>query len=461
MRPAAVAGLFYPARAAELAGAVERYLAAARAARPGYRLLPAPKAIIAPHAGFIYSAPIAASAYIHVEKLRSQIRRVVLVGPGHRLAFRGIALPNTDFFETPLGKVALDPAGMAALSTLDGVTQLAEAHREEHCLEVHLPFLQQILEDFAIVPMLVGEADPALIAAALRMVWGGDETLVVISSDLSHYHSHERASVLDQQSAQLIESMNDGIARAGHSEGPCGRLPIAGLLAEAKRRELTPVRLDLRNSGDTAGSRDQVVGYGSWAFWPADGPQFTEAEGVRLVMLAKESIRSAFNGDRSAPTVIDLAPQVQGQPLQTWRASFVTLKKNGALRGCIGSLLACAPLAQDVWDNARSAAFEDPRFPPLSDHELDGLAISVSILSPPMPMIVRNEDDLCGKLRPGVDGLILRSRSHSATFLPAVWRDLPDQRAFIAALKRKAGMAENDWPADMQVSRYMAQEVGL
>jgi len=256
MRRPAVAGSFYPAAPDVLRAEVTRFLADVDA--PGE---PSPKAIIAPHAGYIYSGPIAAAAYARIASRAGTVRRVVLLGPAHRVGFRGIALPGVDAFETPLGPIPLDRAAIALIETLPQVVTRPDAHAQEHSLEVHLPFLQQVLGDFALVPLVVGQAEPAEIEQVIEALWGGDETLIVVSSDLSHYHDYATAQRMDRSTSAAIEAMTP--ERIGY-EDACGRLPIAGLLRAAGRHGLHAETIDLRNSGDTAGPRDSVVGYGAY-----------------------------------------------------------------------------------------------------------------------------------------------------------------------------------------------------
>ena len=261
IRPPAVAGMFYPASADELIADLDRMLA--EAGRPGG---PTPKAIIVPHAGYVYSGPIAAAAYAQLRSARGRVRRVVLLGPAHRVPFRGFALPSVKAFRTPLGDIPVDRPGVDRLRGLPQVHVLDDAHAGEHSLEVHLPFLQRTLGDFAVLPVVVGIASGEDVATLLEALWGGPETLIVISSDLSHYYPYEQARARDARTAAAIERL-DGPAL--DEESACGRVPIRGLLQVARRRGLICRRLDLRNSGDTAGPHDQVVGYGAWAFAPA------------------------------------------------------------------------------------------------------------------------------------------------------------------------------------------------
>ena len=259
-RSAAVAGLFYPGDPAALAAEVEAYLAEAP-----HDAAPAPKAIIAPHAGYIYSGPIAASVYARLAPLRGRVKRVVLAGPAHRVYVEGAAIPSVESFATPLGPVPLDREALAQLRALPFVEVSDRAHAQEHCLEVHLPFLKAVLGDFELVPIVVGDATTEEAATLLETLWGGDETLVVVSSDLSHYHAYEVARRIDGATAQAIVHLE---ARLVPDEA-CGAIPINGLLRAARKRGLVPEQLDVRNSGDTAGPRDRVVGYGAFAFTPA------------------------------------------------------------------------------------------------------------------------------------------------------------------------------------------------
>lgn len=257
IRLPAVAGTFYPAQANALRVEVASYL-------PSHPKITRPKALIAPHAGFIYSGPIAGSAYATLAHMPNAISRVVLLGPSHRVGFRGIATSSATAFRTPLGDLSVDQQVNQQLNRLPHVISFDLAHRDEHGIEVQLPFLQIVLQKtFSIVPLVVGDALGSEVAAVLDLVWGGDETLIVISSDLSHYLSYADAVTLDRQTTESILQL------APEKIGPdqaCGRVPIQGLLIAAKKRGLSAHVLDQRNSGDTAGDRSRVVGYGAYAF---------------------------------------------------------------------------------------------------------------------------------------------------------------------------------------------------
>lgn len=258
IRQPAVAGLFYPSDPQELRTQVHRYMD--EAAREN---APPPKALIAPHAGYVYSGPVAATAYARLSMVRELIERVVLLGPSHRVGFFGLAASSADFFRTPLGDVPVDREAVKRILELPQVHELDEAHLMEHSLEVHLPFLQETLERFSLVPLVVGDAGADEVAQVLEQLWGGPETLIVVSSDLSHYHDYDTARDMDSAVTEAIEALEpEGVGY----EGACGRNPISGLLRVAARKGMRAQTIDLRNSGDTAGPRDRVVGYGAYVF---------------------------------------------------------------------------------------------------------------------------------------------------------------------------------------------------
>ena len=258
IRPSAVAGTFYPYPRQALEKEVSLLLEQAKPASRGVT----PKAIIVPHAGYIYSGQTAAVAYASLSSLRDTIRRVVLLGPVHRVAVRGLALPGVDAFETPMGNVELDQAAIKSITGMPQVLVSGAAHVLEHSLEVQLPFLQSVLGDFKLVPLAVGDATPAEVAAVLDKLWGGAETLIVISSDLSHFLPYYVAQSVDQETVQSILNLRGPITH----EQACGGTPINGFLLTAERHHLRPQLLDYRNSGDTAGDKNRVVGYASFAF---------------------------------------------------------------------------------------------------------------------------------------------------------------------------------------------------
>ncbi len=443
IRPAAVAGMFYPDNPSELRQVVADLLVNARRDDAA----PVPKALIVPHAGYVYSGPVAASAYARLEKLRGRISRVVLLGPTHRVYVRGLALPDAERFATPLGDVVLDRPGMQALAGLPQVVTSAAAHRMEHSLEVQLPFLQQALGDFTLLPLAVGEATADEVAEVLEAAWGGDETLIVISSDLSHFLPDALARKVDGGTVKAILALNAHL----NPEQACGATPVNGLLLAARRHGLRPVALDVRNSSDTAGDPDRVVGYAAFAFEAAADPDQPDAEkGSTLLKLARSEIGARLGQAPMKP--------VKAGWLQAPGASFVTLTRQGGLRGCIGTLEAHRPLGVDVRENAVAAAFRDPRFMPLTRGEFDDIRVEVSVLSPTQPIEVEGEAAALAALRPNIDGVVFEYGHHRSTFLPQVWEQLPEPAEFLAHLKRKAGLPVDFWAEQVRLSRYTVRK---
>jgi AmmeMemoRadiSam system protein B len=264
IRPAAQAGRFYPSSPTRLQADVNDYLE--QVERSGD---PVPKAVIAPHAGYLYSAAVAASAFVRLAPAHARLSRVILIGPSHYEDFDGLAATRAEAFATPLGRVPVDTAALNHALALPQVDVFEGAHGPEHCLEVELPFLQTVLDEFSIVPLVVGRADPGEVAEVLELLWGGAETCVVVSSDLSHYLDQAAAQRRDRATADAIEALrSEGL----DPTSACGHRAIAGLLELARVRRMRADTLDLRTSGDTAGARDRVVGYGAFAFTePAAG----------------------------------------------------------------------------------------------------------------------------------------------------------------------------------------------
>ena len=439
VRPAAVAGAFYPGDAHALAADLAELLDGVETFEPKFDF---PKALIVPHAGYIYSGPVAAHAYDALGPARGIVRRVVLLGPVHRVPVRGLALPGSDAFETPLGRVAIDRHAIRALDGLPQVVTSPAAHQLEHSIEVQLPFLQRALGEFALLPLAVGEATPGQVSEVIDRLWGGPETLIVVSTDLSHYRSYDDARRIDAATLARIEALG---ADLDHEQA-CGATPLNGLLALARRRALSIRRLAACNSGDTAGGRARVVGYAALALHERDSVTAADA-GRALLDIARDAI-----GRR-----LDLAPRepLDAMPwLRQPGATFVTLMLDGVLRGCMGSLAAERTLGDDVAANAEAAAFRDPRFPQLTADEWPRCRTEVSLLSNAKPIRFADEDDLLAQIRAGEDGLTIESGGRRGTFLPQVWETLPDKRRFLEELKRKAGIPPGTRIARCALSRY-------
>ncbi|MDO4899668.1 AmmeMemoRadiSam system protein B [Actinomyces sp.] len=460
VRRPAVAGTFYPDDARALTRMLDDLLARARSDWP--EGAPVPKAVVVPHAGYIYSGPMAARAYARLEAGRGRITRVVLLGPTHRVPVRGLALTGAKQLATPLGLLDVDTAGCELAATVAGVTTAPEAHATEHSLEVQLPFIQTVLGEVQTVPLAAGTASARTVADVINALWGGPETVIIISSDLSHYLPQDLAVTVDEETVARILALDSTIPH----DRACGATPLDGMLLAAREHHMRPELLGRCTSADTAGDPDRVVGYCAVALHEEAGDdgaghsgQTADADGASvsavveaieppedagqiLLLLARRAIARAVGAEAGAPA--DLPVGEWPAWLERDGAAFVTLRSaDGALRGCIGSLEAHRPLGRDVADNAVAAALRDPRFPPVTATELPALNLEVSVLTTPETMAARDEQEVRRRLRPGVDGVVLRLGARRATFLPQVWQELPDPADFLRRLKYKAG-----WPAD-------------
>lgn len=461
VRPSALAGRFFAADAGDLARNVDDDLSqAAAVVQPGSG--PQPKILVLPHAGHVYSGRVAAAGYALLQPHLNHIRKVVILGPNHRVAVDGVALPGVACFSTPLGWVEVDALAAHALSDLPFVRTFPQAHAQEHCLEVHLPFIQRLwqgLEWPRVLPLLVGRVAPEDLVKLLGRLWGGADTLIIISTDLSHFHGYDDARRIDGVTCQQIAAL---ASHLNHQQA-CGATPLNAALSLARQRGLSLTRLAHCNSGDTAGNtpegRQRVVGYASFALYENPAPSvvahpLTPDVGDRLLQLARHALHRAV-GAADVP-----APSVQG--LEHWGASFVTLNQGGRLRGCIGSLQAHRPLHLDVQANAQAAALKDPRFSPVQPDEAADLQLEVSLLTPAQDLVFANESHALWQLQPHVHGVIWQvvhqGRVFRSTFLPQVWSQMPDPRVFLAQLKRKAGLPADFWSPDVQLATYTVQK---
>ena len=460
VRQPVFAGRFYPADPQELSALLGELDAQARQTDivlPEGRIL---KAVVMPHAGYIYSGWTAAHAG---HALRGQhFAKVVVMAPDHRIGFRNAMISDVDAYQTPLGRIRLHADARDLRSTNDLFDFSRLSDNREHSLEVVLPFLQHYLETFELVPIVLGPGDIRRMADAIAPRLGPD-TLLVVSSDLSHYLPYDEAVARDHRTLELITGLE--VESLGRRENcACGKIPLQVLLTLARQLDWQPVLLHYANSGDTAGDKARVVGYATLAFYAqADGEAATTAppllgpdQGALLLDLARRTITDALQkGSRQSPHV--WAPSTS-PALAACLGNFVTLEINGRLRGCIGNLVTDAPLHATVPQNAFKAAFNDPRFPPLQPAELKHLAVSVSVLTAPTPLDYRDPEDLKNKLVPHRDGVILQRGRARATFLPQVWAQIPEPEVFLSALCRKAGLPPDAWRHEkLMIHTYRAQ----
>lgn len=440
IRPTAVAGSFYPADPITLQRNVDELLASA-----GGTSKRQPKVLVAPHAGYLYSGSLAAACYAPLTNFRDTIKRVVLLGPSHRVAFKGIAAPSSTAFATPLGDVPIDSEAIAKILSLDETGFFDDAHKDEHSLEVHLPFLQRVLGEFSLVPLVVGDATPEQVAAVIDALWGDESTLIVISTDLSHFHDYAEACALDRNTADKVLRLDFSLV----GEEACGCRPLNGLLKLAKTRRLEIEEVGIINSGDSAGDRNRVVGYGAYRLFESIEAELSPTVRQQIIHVARQSI---YHGLTNRET-LRLEPNLFDPKLRGDGACFITLKLHDQLRGCIGSLEAHRMLLLDVAHNAQSAAFKDPRFAPLTAAEYSQITLEASILSKPIALGKLNLSECLNQIRPDIDGLIINEAGKRATYLPSVWQQLPEPADFLRSLRNKAGLHPDQWQ-DCEVWRY-------
>jgi hypothetical protein len=463
VRHPAWAGKFYPQNRDNLKRLIQRLITTAVKDTTINRTRPGLRALIMPHAGYVYSGVTAAHAILAIEPDR--FNRVVLVGPDHRVGFLNASVTEAAHWQTPLGLVPIGDYRPMVDEQPDLFDTVVVSDRYEHSLEVILPFFQAHLQPFDLIPVVLGPCDAQLMAQSLGRLLNDGRTLLVVSADLSHYLGYDQAIGRDRETLARILSL-DPDWQQDQRNRTCGRYPIGVLLELARIRQWQPVLLHYSNSGDTAGDKDAVVGYAAVAFYgdepmqhPSDTPQrLTPEQGAALVALARQTLANHFGETPAAAEAGKLESTLADHALQVRCGTFVTLKSNDQLRGCIGSLSATVPIVSGVRQNVLSAAFHDPRFPPLGKKELDTVAIEVSVLSEPVPLAYRDAEDLMAKLQPGIDGVIIKKGTASATFLPQVWEQLPQPEPFLSHLCLKAGLPAGRWrKGDLTVLVYQVQ----
>jgi MEMO1 family protein len=461
-RQPAVAGLFYPQDERQLKKQVDELLAAAKRVN-----LPNVKALVCPHAGYTYSGAIAAAGYKQLAD--SAVKKVIVIGPSHYAAFKGVSLPTAEVYGTPLGKIPISTDAKAWAGTAPFVAEpkggvvrpswSAQSSRTapavgqdtpetwEHSVEVQMPFLQRALKGFEVLPMIMGEVDPAELAKALAQRVD-EKTIIVASSDLSHYHDYRTAKRLD---GSCVQAILDGNLETMSSQEACGKGPVLALMHLARTKGWKARLLESCNSGDVGGDKDRVVGYAAVAFYAPKADAFGPAERKLLLEFARKALTKAV-ADGALPEI----PEKDVPPiLSEKRACFVTLTKHGELRGCIGTMLAQEPLYRSVLSNARNAALRDPRFPAVAPGELPDVRIEISVLSEPKPLVFSSPEQLLTQLQPGEDGVVLRIGGRMATFLPQVWSQIRGKTEFLDHLSVKAGCDPSAWKGkDTSVSTY-------
>ncbi len=453
VQPTVFAGSFYPSDGNLLAREVSRALTSGAEAQG--RHAPPAQAVIVPHAGYRFCAPLIARAMLAARGAEGSALpdRILIACPSHRHGFQGLALPSADAFETPLGAIAVDRATRDGL--VGGAVQVHdEAFAQEHAIEVLLPFVHRVFPGVPIVPMVCGAGAHAALPAVIDgLAAGPGKTSFLLSSDLSHYLTLQAAQERDRDTAKRIETAS--LSGFGGKDA-CGWQPIGGWLLSRTGRAAQPVRLGMADSSLATGDTGRVVGYGAWAFYGSPGAGIAPDDRATLLRIARASLRGRLKKGE-APKVIVSTFRA---PLQTHGASFVTLTHEGRLRGCIGSLQAHQPLIADVAMNAVKAGTKDKRFRPLqSVEQLAKLKLSIALLSRPARLSFESREDLLARMAPGKSGLILEDEGKRGTFLPMVWKNLQTPEAFLAGLVVKAGLPKGHWSDAVKIWHFTADSI--
>lgn len=437
-RKTAVSGIFYPGNEEVVKEQVQTFLGEA----PIYPVRPT--AIIVPHSVFSYSGSVAASAYASLKRFKHELNHIVLLGSAHHNNVEGIAATAHTEFESAVGSVKTNTESFAKIEDISSVHINEMAHRDEHSIEVQLPFLQEVLEDFTITPLIVGKADAQDVAEVIERL-SGDGTLVVVSTDLSQYQSYAVANAMDRETCLSIESLD---VTEVDSYRACGHYAIKGLVEFSKKTNHVLKNIDYRNSGDTTGDKTRVIGYLSSYCVRRDSRWSVTSKEQREYLLVKayNAIAKRLGAERK---LLPAEPKFSSQVVDT----FVTLRLNGELRGCAGTLDASTDVVSDIVSNSLAAAFHDARFTSLTAEEFKDVDITISVLSQLDDLEVKSEEELLNSSRVGVDGVTVTQGFKRGNFLPRVWEKYKDPQTFWNVLRSRIGL-EDSWADDLTFKRY-------
>ena len=442
IREPVAAGSWYPGDKVTLKAAVRKYLSNAKKAELNGTI----KAIIVPHAGYRFSGQVAAAAFKQID---NSYATVILLGPSHTYPLNGASILNVTHYKTPIGEIPLSKKVKELLKE-DIIKTVPEAHAQEHSLEIELPFLQETLTDFELIPILVGKINQNKFKEAL-LKHIDDKTLIVVSADLSHYHPYDEAKQLDSYSIDRIMNLDSQGILDAEIDAPWA---VSTLLEIAKNKKWIPLLLYYANSGDITGDKSAVVGYSAIVFIEKNEKELlTKEEQKFLLKLARNTIEQYLKtGKKPAVDETKLTPA-----LKKIHGCFTTLNKNYNLRGCIGRILPQEELYKCVMDNSISAAVNDGRFSPVQYDELKDVKIEISVLTVPKKLEFSSGEDLKNKLRPMTDGVILKKGWNQATYLPQVWESFQTKEEFLSSLCAKGCMDSNCWQdPSIEVHTYQA-----
>lgn len=436
-----VANMFYSADKEELKNQIENFR---KNNKNGYEYQP--RAVIVPHAGLIYSGKL---AFETINQLDKDIENIFIFAPAHKVAFQGISLTSYDEWKTPLGNIEINQEINKELAENFGGNFFDEGYKEEHSVEIQVPLIQSIFKNIKIIPVLVGNETPQKITDIIKKYYTDKKNGFIISSDMSHFLDDETAKKLDNETAQMIET---GDIQNFKFNQACGAIGIFGLVTFANENNFSLIRINMYNSSSVSGEKSRVVGYGAWFLYEGEKNKFIKKYYSKYMLdLCYEVIKSRFNNNKV---------QTNHTPVfDEMGACFVTLKKQGSLRGCIGSIIAHQPLIVDLVQHAQDSAFNDYRFNPLEEFEINDLTMDISLLSTPKPMSFKNEEDLLEQMVPYKDGIIIRDGNYQAVYLPSVWEEIPDKKTFLTSLKIKAGMPPDYFSENFKAYRFETEYI--
>ncbi|MBO4521032.1 MAG: AmmeMemoRadiSam system protein B [Alphaproteobacteria bacterium] len=457
IRYPAMIGRFYPRDGRELSRQVSDLIDAAdRRLRVSDGNIP--KAVIVPHNALYFSGEVAGAGYAALKRLKPFVKRVVLIGSSHQGKYFGISLPQAQYWEMPNRRFEVDRNMVGNLIKMQGIGFDNYAHEAEFSLEMQLPFINAVFgKDVKIVPILVEDASVAQIADLIDVVWGGPETVIIISTDMSAGKDAEEVGKAIRETAARLEKKDYSSIKEKHF---CAPLPVAGILAYARENGLEVQTLDLKTSADAFPMTDKVIGFGAFGIYETDNSlqadsrerleSILQTNQETLLRVAAQSIITGF--ERGRP--LRLRENRYPEELREKGATFVNIYYNGALRGSSGSTEATRSILEDISENAYAAAFSDYRFIPLNEDEMKKAEISISFLTHPVPIRFENEEDLLSKVAPQLDGLILKERANRALFLPQTWQTFSSPKEFFIHLKQNAGLPADYWSPTVKVYRF-------
>lgn len=409
------------------------------------------RAVIVPHAGYMFSGQIASEGFQYLDK---NAKNVFIIAPVHRTPVNGIALLNSDEWETPLGNISINQEINKELNEKFNCEYFDLAFDEEHSIEVQLPFIQYYMNDVKIIPVLVGSLNNKKLDDIIDFYWQDTQNVFVISTDLSHFYPSDEAKKIDSLTAEMIETQN---IENFHPAQACGSSGLCSMVEFSDKNTFSLIRIDMKNSGEITGEKERVVGYGSWLLYEGKKSEFIKKYFSDYVLdICSKSIVKGLNNKK-----LDINETFKNAPavLKELGASFVTLQLNNQLRGCIGSIVAHQPLIEDLSSNAYNAAFNDTRFLPLTEEEYENLDISVSLLSSPEKIYFKNEEDLLAQIKPFEDGIIIKDGIYQAVYLPSVWEQLPDKIQFLQSLKMKAGLSPDYFSERFEAYKFSTESI--